>query len=241
MVCVFASFVPHGDASVKPIAFGLAVGVLVDAFLVRMTLVPAVLALLGERAWWLPRLARRRAAGPGRRGRGRRQHLEHEEWVAEHGAAVVRAEGLTLPRRRRRRSSLDVDLVVRPGQLVAVLHRRPGRPPSPAEPLAGRLAAPAGTVVVLDRMLPAEAAAVRRSVALHEVFPASAGLAGHPPAAWWSTTSTTSPPRTSTRPLGRLVALAGTGRPSSPAAGAPPRARRPCSTSTPTRTEETSL
>ena len=35
-------------------AFGLAVGVFVDAFLVRMTLVPAVLALLGDRAWWLP-------------------------------------------------------------------------------------------------------------------------------------------------------------------------------------------
>ena len=33
----------------------LAVGVAVDAFLVRMTLVPAVLALLGERAWWLPK------------------------------------------------------------------------------------------------------------------------------------------------------------------------------------------
>jgi putative drug exporter of the RND superfamily len=55
MVAVFASFVPHGDASVKPIALGLAVGVLVDAFVVRMTIVPAVLAVLGERAWALPR------------------------------------------------------------------------------------------------------------------------------------------------------------------------------------------
>ena len=35
--------------------FGLAVGILVDAFVVRMTLVPAVLALLGRSAWWLPR------------------------------------------------------------------------------------------------------------------------------------------------------------------------------------------
>jgi putative drug exporter of the RND superfamily len=41
--------------SPKVIAFGLAVGILVDAFLVRMTLVPAVLALLGRSAWWLPR------------------------------------------------------------------------------------------------------------------------------------------------------------------------------------------
>ena len=40
--------------------FGLAVGVFVDAFLVRMTLVPAVLALLGRAAWWLPRWMDRR-------------------------------------------------------------------------------------------------------------------------------------------------------------------------------------
>jgi RND superfamily putative drug exporter len=55
MVAVFASFVPDGDATLKPIAFALAVGVLLDAFLIRMTLVPAVLALTGHGAWWLPR------------------------------------------------------------------------------------------------------------------------------------------------------------------------------------------
>ncbi|GAB2549317.1 MMPL family transporter [Nocardia heshunensis] len=55
MVVVFASFVPTDDALIKPIAFALAVGVLIDAFAVRLTLVPAVLALLGRRAWWLPR------------------------------------------------------------------------------------------------------------------------------------------------------------------------------------------
>ncbi|MBN1095484.1 MMPL family transporter [Blastococcus sp. TML/C7B] len=54
MFSVFASFVTIDDVTVKAIAFGLAVGVLVDAFLVRMTLVPAVLALLGRAAWWLP-------------------------------------------------------------------------------------------------------------------------------------------------------------------------------------------
>jgi len=55
MFSVFASFVSIEDVTVKAIAFGLAVGVLVDAFVVRMTLVPAVLALLGRSAWWLPR------------------------------------------------------------------------------------------------------------------------------------------------------------------------------------------
>jgi putative drug exporter of the RND superfamily len=55
MFSVFASFVTIEDVIVKAIALGLAVGILVDAFLVRMTLVPAVLALLGRSAWWLPR------------------------------------------------------------------------------------------------------------------------------------------------------------------------------------------
>lgn len=54
MFVVFASFVTIDDVVVKAIAFGLAVGVFVDAFVVRMTLVPALLVLLGRSAWWLP-------------------------------------------------------------------------------------------------------------------------------------------------------------------------------------------
>ena len=55
MIGVFGSFALGDDAVVKSIGFGLAVGVLADAFLVRMTLVPAFMALLGKRMWWLPR------------------------------------------------------------------------------------------------------------------------------------------------------------------------------------------
>ncbi|MCW2983069.1 MAG: family transporter [Conexibacter sp.] len=54
MVSVFSAFVTGDDVVIKSIAFSLAFGVLADAFLVRMTLVPAVLALLGARAWTLP-------------------------------------------------------------------------------------------------------------------------------------------------------------------------------------------
>ncbi|BBC38740.1 Transporter [Streptomyces graminofaciens] len=54
MFTVFAGFFPLDDALIKPIAFALAVGVAIDAFAVRMTLVPAVLALAGRHAWWLP-------------------------------------------------------------------------------------------------------------------------------------------------------------------------------------------
>ena len=54
MFSVFASFVSTPDSTVKTIAFGLAFGVAIDAFVIRMTFVPAVLALLGRRSWWLP-------------------------------------------------------------------------------------------------------------------------------------------------------------------------------------------
>ena len=55
MTAVFSGFVGADNSLIKMIGFGLAIAVLFDAFVVRMTLVPAVLALLGERAWWLPR------------------------------------------------------------------------------------------------------------------------------------------------------------------------------------------
>ncbi|HLT82605.1 MAG TPA: MMPL family transporter, partial [Phototrophicaceae bacterium] len=55
MISVFGGFIFAHLAMIRPIGFGLAFGVLIDAFLVRMTLTPAVLSLLGEKAWWLPR------------------------------------------------------------------------------------------------------------------------------------------------------------------------------------------
>lgn len=55
MISVFAGFILSDDVLVKSIGFALAFGVLVDAFVIRMTIVPAVMSLLGNTAWWLPR------------------------------------------------------------------------------------------------------------------------------------------------------------------------------------------
>ena len=52
---LFAAFVLIDDPIIKTMGFGLATAVVLDAFVVRMTLIPAVLYLLGEKAWWLPR------------------------------------------------------------------------------------------------------------------------------------------------------------------------------------------
>ncbi|MEV6522284.1 MMPL family transporter [Longispora sp. NPDC051575] len=55
MIAVFSGFIGSSESMVKMIGFGLAAAVLFDAFIVRMAIVPAVLALLGRSAWWLPR------------------------------------------------------------------------------------------------------------------------------------------------------------------------------------------
>ncbi|MFI6879253.1 MMPL family transporter [Streptomyces sp. NPDC050400] len=55
MIAVFAGFIGSSEQMVKMIGFGLAIAVFFDAFVVRMTIVPAVLALLGKKAWWLPK------------------------------------------------------------------------------------------------------------------------------------------------------------------------------------------
>jgi RND superfamily putative drug exporter len=55
MVSVFAGFIFSHLNMVRPLGFAMAFGVLVDAFVVRITIVPAVMYLLGSKAWWLPR------------------------------------------------------------------------------------------------------------------------------------------------------------------------------------------
>ncbi|MET7353232.1 MMPL family transporter [Streptomyces mirabilis] len=55
MMAVFSGFVGASESMIKMIGFGLAIAVLFDAFVVRMAFVPAVLALLGKAAWWMPR------------------------------------------------------------------------------------------------------------------------------------------------------------------------------------------
>ncbi|WP_097921915.1 MMPL family transporter [Streptomyces sp. wa1063] len=55
MMAVFSGFIGSSEQMIKMIGFSLAIAVFFDAFVVRMAIVPAVLALLGKKAWWLPR------------------------------------------------------------------------------------------------------------------------------------------------------------------------------------------
>ena len=73
MFCVFGAFVLGDDRQLKLFGLGLAIAVLLDATVVRMVLVPATMELLGDRNWWLPRVARPDPAQDQRRGRAPRR------------------------------------------------------------------------------------------------------------------------------------------------------------------------
>ncbi|MFJ4780702.1 MMPL family transporter [Streptomyces sp. NPDC088762] len=75
MIAVFAGFIGASEQMVKMIGFGLAVAVFFDAFVVRMAIVPAVLALLGHKAWWLPRWLDRLLPNVDVEGESLRKHL----------------------------------------------------------------------------------------------------------------------------------------------------------------------
>jgi len=119
MFAVFASFIPEGNTTVKPMALALAVGVFVDAFIVRMTLVPAVMALLGRHAWWMPRwldriLPELDVEGAGlARALERKAAIERGETVDEIDPAVKAAQ------RRRRAPVLAATAVVLVSTLLA--------------------------------------------------------------------------------------------------------------------------
>jgi RND superfamily putative drug exporter len=55
MVVVFLAFVTSGEIFLKLLGIGMATAVLVDATIVRMVLVPALMQLLGRANWWMPR------------------------------------------------------------------------------------------------------------------------------------------------------------------------------------------
>lgn len=157
MCAVFIAFVPHGDSNIKPIALGLAVGVAVDAFVVRMVLVPAVLQWLGDKAWWFPRWLDRALPSFDVEGAGVHRELELADWPEPGADDALAAEGLRVAHARR-----DVSLRVPRGAALLV-HGPVAREVSALLlTLAGRLE-PLGGLVKTDGLpLPERSASVQR-------------------------------------------------------------------------------
>jgi len=162
MFAVFAAFVPEGDASLKPIALGLAVGILIDAFLVRMTLTPAVMALLGDRAWWLPRWLERTLPHFDIEGEAVVRELALTDWPEPNTTAAVVAEGLGVTAGDVRLVD-DVALRVEPGEALVVTAKDPRGPRALLLALAGR-AGLEGQARIGGHLLPGREAWVRAHV-----------------------------------------------------------------------------
>ncbi|MFF2326905.1 MULTISPECIES: MMPL family transporter [unclassified Streptomyces] len=90
MMAVFSGFIGSSEQMIKMIGFSLAIAVFFDAFVVRMAIVPAVLALLGNRAWWLPRWLDRLLPNVDVEGEGLRKQLGE---TPEEGAGGGDVEG----------------------------------------------------------------------------------------------------------------------------------------------------
>jgi RND superfamily putative drug exporter len=159
MFAVFAAFVPEGSATIKPIAFSLAIGVFVDAFVVRMTLVPAVLALLGHRAWGLPPKLDRALPVFDAEGDSLVHELRLADWpgvdeaISAHGLAVDDDRGRSVYRDLELHLPRGGVLVVHGAGKTALLYT-----------LGGRVTKLKGDLKVLGRVLPQHVHALRREV-----------------------------------------------------------------------------
>ena len=164
MFAVFAAFIPEGDSTIKSIAVGLATGVFVDAFLVRMTLVPAVLALLGKVAWKLPPALDRVLPSFDVEGAALEHLVELQDWPEPNSAALINAEGVTVRTGRHGEGELlfdRTDLTLMPGQVLLVEGGEAARS-ALLWVLSGRAKPAGGKLKSVGSVLPQQAGAVRR-------------------------------------------------------------------------------
>lgn len=168
MFAVFAAFVPEGDSSIKPIALGLAVGIAVDAFLIRMTLVPAVMALLGEKAWWMPRWLDRILPHFDIEGEAVERELSLRDWPERNTSAALVAEEVAVHADDDGHAPLfsGATFRVEPGESLVVSHPDPSIGRAFALTLSGRLRVDDGRLRVGGHLLPERAPWVRSHVGL---------------------------------------------------------------------------
>ncbi len=169
MFAVFAAFVPEGDSSIKPIALGLAAGIAIDAFLVRMTLVPAVMALLGEKAWWMPRWLERILPHFDIEGEAVERELAHADWPAPGDTRPLSGEGLAVRADGGRGVGeltlfSDVAVSVSDGDTLVVTSADPRAGRAFVLMVAGRIPVGDGLLRVAGHLLPGRAAWVRAHV-----------------------------------------------------------------------------
>ncbi|WP_314474637.1 MMPL family transporter [uncultured Microbacterium sp.] len=172
MFAVFVAFVPEGDSSLKPIALGLAAGIAFDAFLVRMTLIPALMAILGERAWELPRWLEKILPRVDVEGEAVERERHLAAWPGD--GSIVAADDLEISADAPLIEGLSIR-IPEGGAVIAtggdVRTRR-----ALALTIAGRLTPADGKLRVAGHLLPGRAAWVRSHVGCVLVDDADAAL-----------------------------------------------------------------
>ena len=164
MTSVFTAFVPGGSTTIMPIAFGLAVGVFVDAFLVRMTLVPAVLMLLGRWAWWLPRWLDARIPAVDVEGAAMHRKVNYEDWERAHGTAALVGRDVVV-----RPGTTPVDVRALPTEMTPLSVPEDLDPVELALVLVGRQHSHDGELIVGGLLLPEQRESVHTTAAYVEV------------------------------------------------------------------------
>ncbi len=164
MTSVFIAFVPAGTTTIKQIALGLAVGVFIDAFMVRMTLVPAVLMLLRNRAWWLPASLERGLPEVDVEGAALHRKVAYDGFRATHGEIMLLARDVTAEP-----GAAGVDVTALVGEVGHVAVPAGADPTAVARVLAGRRPAARGELVVDGLLLPEQREAVFQRTALLEL------------------------------------------------------------------------
>ncbi len=156
MFAVFVAFVPEGDSSLKPIALGLAAGIAIDAFLVRMTLIPALMAILGDRAWRIPGWLAKILPHVDIEGEAVERERHLAAWPGDD--SVVAADGLTIA------GAVDgLDLRLAAGSALVLTGRDDAVRRAVALAVAARMPSE-GRLRVAGHLMPGRAAWVRAHV-----------------------------------------------------------------------------
>ncbi|MFY9713136.1 MAG: MMPL family transporter [Microbacterium sp.] len=156
MFAVFVAFVPEGDSSLKPIALGLAAGIAIDAFLVRMTLIPALMAILGERAWQIPAWLEKILPSVDIEGEAVERERHLAAWPGDD--SVVAADALDVA------GIDDVSFRLAPGGSLVITGASRGAMRALGLAVAGRITPDDGRLRTAGHLLPGRAAWVRAHV-----------------------------------------------------------------------------
>ncbi|WP_353988355.1 MMPL family transporter [Ruicaihuangia caeni] len=175
MFAVFVSFVPEGSGVIKVMALGLAAGVFLDAFLVRMTLVPAVMALMGRTAWWLPRRLDRAMPDVDIEGARLLEHREAVAWARDRDGSVLSAAALQPASHDAEACPATVDVEIAAGEALVITGAERSRSPL-AQTFAARRVPASGRLQLAGHTVPSDVARARMAVAYADLGTEQAGL-----------------------------------------------------------------